>query len=77
MLGTLIDAYYQGYDVILVSDATATTSPDGGYENVIYNAGGVRFGFTRYLLPWHAHLLLQSYGFVTDSKRIVEAAKND
>ena len=42
MLGTLIDAYYQGYDVILVSDATATTSPDGGYENVIYNAGGVR-----------------------------------
>ena len=51
MLGTLIDAYYQGYDVILVSDATATTSPDGGYENVIYNAGGVRFGFIRYLLP--------------------------
>ncbi|VDB84943.1 unnamed protein product [Peniophora sp. CBMAI 1063] len=55
VLGTLIDAYYLGYDVIVVSDATATTSPEGGYENVIYNAGG-------------------SYGFVTDSKRIVEAA---
>ncbi|KZV63295.1 Isochorismatase hydrolase [Peniophora sp. CONT] len=56
VLGTMIDAYYLGYDIVLVSDATATTSPEGGMENVVYNAGG-------------------SYGFVTDSERIVAAAK--
>ncbi|KAF7310884.1 Isochorismatase hydrolase [Mycena chlorophos] len=42
--GTLIDAYYRGYDCVLVSDATATTSPAGGYENVVYNAGN-SYGF--------------------------------
>ncbi|KAJ7225541.1 Isochorismatase hydrolase [Mycena pura] len=34
--GTLVDAYFRGYDCILVKDATATTSPTGGYENVSY-----------------------------------------
>ncbi|KAF7306902.1 Isochorismatase hydrolase [Mycena indigotica] len=42
--GTLVDAYYRGYDCILVKDATATTSPEGGYENVVYNAGN-SYGF--------------------------------
>ncbi|CAA7265826.1 unnamed protein product [Cyclocybe aegerita] len=56
VLGTLVDAYFRGYDCIVLSDATATTSPDGAYENVIYNAGG-------------------SYGFVTDTKRLIAAAK--
>ncbi|KAG7099082.1 hypothetical protein E1B28_000957 [Marasmius oreades] len=42
--GTLIDAYYRGYDCILLQDATATTSPTGGFENVIYNAGN-SYGF--------------------------------
>ncbi|KAG1749961.1 Isochorismatase hydrolase [Suillus paluster] len=37
--GTLVDAYFQGYDCVLVEDITATTSPAGGLENVIYNAG--------------------------------------
>lgn len=46
MLGTMIDAYYLGYDIVLVSDATATTSPEGGFENVVYNAGGVSASFT-------------------------------
>ncbi|EJD04116.1 uncharacterized protein FOMMEDRAFT_83427, partial [Fomitiporia mediterranea MF3/22] len=55
VLGTLIDAYYRGYDIVLVQDATATTSPEGGFENVCYNAGN-------------------SYGFITDSKRVAEAA---
>ena len=45
VLGTLIDSYYRGYDVVLVKDATATTSPDGGYENVCYNAGEVSYTF--------------------------------
>ncbi|KAL5534399.1 hypothetical protein ACEPAG_861 [Sanghuangporus baumii] len=57
VLGTTIDAYYRGYDIVLVSDATATTSPEGGYENVCYNVGN-------------------SYGFITDSKRVAEGASN-
>ncbi|KAE9408094.1 Isochorismatase hydrolase [Gymnopus androsaceus JB14] len=44
VLGTFIDAYYRGYDCILLEDATATTSPEGGYENVVYNAGN-SYGF--------------------------------
>ncbi|KAF8140287.1 Isochorismatase hydrolase [Boletus edulis] len=36
--GTLVDAYFRGYDCVLVSDITATTSPAGGLENVFYNA---------------------------------------
>ncbi|KAL0576373.1 hypothetical protein V5O48_005632 [Marasmius crinis-equi] len=42
--GTLIDAYYRGYDCIVLQDGTATTSPTGGFENVIYNAGN-SYGF--------------------------------
>ncbi|KAJ7597019.1 Isochorismatase hydrolase [Mycena floridula] len=42
VLGSLVDAYYQGYDCILLEDATATTSP--GIENVFYNAAGA-YGF--------------------------------
>lgn len=41
VLGTLIDAYFRGYDCILLEDATATTSPDGAFEAVIYNAANV------------------------------------
>ncbi|TFK41189.1 Isochorismatase hydrolase [Crucibulum laeve] len=55
VLGTLADAYFRGYDCVVVEDATATTSPEGGFENVIYNAGN-------------------SYGFVTDTTRLVAAA---
>ncbi|KAJ7487572.1 Isochorismatase hydrolase [Mycena galericulata] len=42
--GTLVDAYFRGYDCVLVEDATATTSPQGGFENVVYNAGN-SYGF--------------------------------
>ncbi|ETW83100.1 hypothetical protein HETIRDRAFT_315978 [Heterobasidion irregulare TC 32-1] len=41
VLGTIVDAYYRGYDVILVEDAVATTSPAGGLENVVHNIGNV------------------------------------
>ncbi|KAJ3815964.1 Isochorismatase hydrolase [Lentinula aff. lateritia] len=44
VLGTLIDAYFRGYDCILLEDATATTSPDGAFEAVIYNAAN-SYGF--------------------------------
>jgi len=37
VLGTVIDAYYKGYNCILVEDCTATTSPEGGQANVVYN----------------------------------------
>ncbi|KAG2159833.1 Isochorismatase hydrolase [Suillus bovinus] len=36
--GTFIDAYFQGYDCVMVEDITATTSPAGALENVLYNA---------------------------------------
>jgi hypothetical protein len=39
--GTFIDAYFQGYDCVMVEDITATTSPAGGLENVLYNAANV------------------------------------
>ncbi|PPQ99606.1 hypothetical protein CVT24_005182 [Panaeolus cyanescens] len=44
VLGTLVDAYFRGYDCIVLKDATATTSPEGAYESVIYNSGG-SYGF--------------------------------
>ncbi|GJJ12793.1 hypothetical protein Clacol_007038 [Clathrus columnatus] len=37
VLGTLVDAYFNGYDSILIKDATATTSPDHGYDGALYN----------------------------------------
>ncbi|KAF8517198.1 Isochorismatase hydrolase [Hysterangium stoloniferum] len=54
VLGTMVDAYFTGYDVIVVKDTTATGSPEGGLENVLHNSRG-------------------SYGFVTDTERIVQA----
>ncbi|KJA29455.1 hypothetical protein HYPSUDRAFT_521472 [Hypholoma sublateritium FD-334 SS-4] len=44
VLGTLVDAYFRGYDCIVLEDATATTSPEGGYSNTVYNAGN-SYGF--------------------------------
>jgi len=38
VLGTLVDAYFRGYDCITLQDCIATTSPAGGLENVLYNA---------------------------------------
>ncbi|KAF8560330.1 Isochorismatase hydrolase [Imleria badia] len=52
--GTLVDAYFRGYDCVLISDITATTSPAGGLENVFHNAAN-------------------SYGFLTDTTRIINA----
>jgi nicotinamidase-related amidase len=37
--GTLLDSYYKGYDVILVDDISATTSPIGATQMVDFNAG--------------------------------------
>jgi nicotinamidase-related amidase len=37
VVGTLQDAYCIGYDCVLLSDCTATTSPTGAYESVLYN----------------------------------------
>jgi hypothetical protein len=61
VLGTLVDAYFRGYDCIVLEDGTGTTSPEGGFENVIYNAGGVSLRkcipnqmFTRLTFPLRA-----------------------
>ncbi|TCD62208.1 hypothetical protein EIP91_007213 [Steccherinum ochraceum] len=56
VLGTLVDAYYRGYDCVLLRDATATKSPEGAYENVVFKSS-------------------LAYGFVTDSSKVVAAAK--
>lgn len=45
VLGTVVDAYFRGYDCVLVSDLVATTSPPGSLENLLYNTGGVSFRF--------------------------------
>ncbi|KAJ3924030.1 Isochorismatase hydrolase [Lentinula edodes] len=37
VFGTLIDAYYKGYDVIIVDDISATTSPSFATQMVDYN----------------------------------------
>ena len=37
VLGTLHDAYCSGYDSILLTDCTTTTSPDFAYDAVLYN----------------------------------------
>ncbi|KAI0756936.1 Isochorismatase hydrolase [Daedaleopsis nitida] len=44
VLGTLVDAYFRGYDCVVVEDCVATTSPAGALESVLYNAGG-GYGF--------------------------------
>lgn len=48
MLGTLVDAYFRGYDCITLEDGIATTSPTDGLENVLYNATNVR---DRFMIP--------------------------
>lgn len=71
----MIDSYYRGYDVILVKDATATTSPEGGFENVCHNLGNVSKPPLVYLKRVLKRFILeQSYGFVTDSERIIKGA---
>ncbi|KAI1089430.1 Isochorismatase hydrolase [Rostrohypoxylon terebratum] len=52
VLGTLADAYYRGWDCVLVENCCATTTP-GGQDVTVYNASN-------------------GYGFVVDSKSIVE-----
>jgi nicotinamidase-related amidase len=37
--GTLIDAYFKGFDVVYVEDCAGTTSPWAAEEMVRYNAG--------------------------------------
>jgi len=37
VLGTLVDAYYKGYNCILLEDCTATSSPEGAKANFVYN----------------------------------------
>ncbi|KZV95638.1 Isochorismatase hydrolase [Exidia glandulosa HHB12029] len=41
--GTLVDASFKGYNIIVLRDGIATSSPEGGLENVIYNAGSSGF----------------------------------
>jgi len=36
--GTLLDSYYKAYDVILLDDISATTSPIGATQMVDFNA---------------------------------------
>ncbi|KAF8531118.1 Isochorismatase-like protein [Gautieria morchelliformis] len=40
VFGTMIDAYFKGYDVIYVEDIAATTSPLFATQMVVFNIGG-------------------------------------
>lgn len=52
VLGTLIDAYFAGYDNILIQDAAATTSPDAGQFAVTYNTEAVRHSVSDICVPF-------------------------
>jgi len=39
VMGTLQDAHCIGFDCVLLEDCTATTSPTGALETVLYNVG--------------------------------------
>jgi nicotinamidase-related amidase len=45
VLGTLMDAANLGYDVVLLTDAVATTSPSYCFDATVYNVRQC-FGFT-------------------------------
>jgi nicotinamidase-related amidase len=53
VLGTLVNAYNAGWDVVMVDDCCATTTP-GGNEVCVWNVS-------------------RNWGFVCDSKTLVEA----
>ncbi|KNZ77435.1 Peroxyureidoacrylate/ureidoacrylate amidohydrolase RutB [Termitomyces sp. J132] len=70
VLGTVVDASYRGYDCIVVKDTTATTSPEGGLSNLLYNATNVSssLSLVRTLVT-----VRKVYGFVTDTKALLAA----
>ncbi|EIN13782.1 Isochorismatase hydrolase [Punctularia strigosozonata HHB-11173 SS5] len=56
VMGTFPDAFFRGYDVVMLRDATVTTSPEGGLESALYNAS--LYGFvtdTKYSSPQKVH----------------------
>jgi nicotinamidase-related amidase len=69
VLGTIVDAYFRGYDVAVIQDCVATSSPQGGLENVLHNAGNVSHPFVTQ--ESKAEVVWQSYGFLTNSEHIV------
>lgn len=76
MLGTIVDSYFRGYDCVVLRDCVATTSPHGGLENVLYNSGNVRWiRFKLIKLGYSIAFAWQSYGFVTNSEKVIEAAE--
>ncbi|CAE6480332.1 unnamed protein product [Rhizoctonia solani] len=38
VLGTVTEAFSRGYDAVVIEDLVATTSPDGGKSNLVFNA---------------------------------------
>ncbi|KAG8732386.1 hypothetical protein FRC11_014001 [Ceratobasidium sp. 423] len=38
VLGTVTEAFSRGYDIVVVEDLVATTSPEGGKSNLVFNA---------------------------------------
>ncbi|KDN49547.1 hypothetical protein RSAG8_02249, partial [Rhizoctonia solani AG-8 WAC10335] len=38
VLGTVSEAFSRGYDVVVVEDLVATTSPDGGKSSLVFNS---------------------------------------
>lgn len=49
VLGTLADAYYRGWDCIMVEDCCATKTP-GGHDVTIYNTSVSELAYINYLL---------------------------
>ncbi|KAF8609801.1 Isochorismatase hydrolase [Ceratobasidium sp. AG-I] len=38
VIGTVAEAFSKGYDIVVVEDLVATTSPEGGKSNLVFNA---------------------------------------
>ncbi|CEL58174.1 Peroxyureidoacrylate/ureidoacrylate amidohydrolase RutB OS=Caulobacter segnis (strain ATCC 21756 / DSM 7131 / JCM 7823 / NBRC 15250 / LMG 17158 / TK0059) GN=rutB PE=3 SV=1 [Rhizoctonia solani AG-1 IB] len=38
VLGTVTEAFSRGYDIVVIEDLVATTSPDGGKSSLLFNA---------------------------------------
>ncbi|CAE6419997.1 unnamed protein product [Rhizoctonia solani] len=38
VLGTVAEAFNRGYDIVVIEDLVATTSPDGGKSSLVFNA---------------------------------------
>ncbi|CAE6521782.1 unnamed protein product [Rhizoctonia solani] len=75
VLGTVTEAFSRGYDVVVIEDLVATTSPDGGKSSLVFNSLHDLVATTspdggKSSLVFNS---LHCYGFVTTSQHILSS----